>query len=81
MSGKLTVVGFGPGSKGDMTLRAVEAIENADIVTGFTTYIRILKEFFPGIPDFTSNSMVNFHCVLYFFCVTILVSASSHAKP
>ena len=47
MSGKLTVVGFGPGSKGDMTLRAVEAIETADIVTGYTTYIKILKEFFP----------------------------------
>ena len=47
MSGKLTVVGFGPGSKGDMTLRAGEAIETADIVTGYTTYIKILKEFFP----------------------------------
>ena len=47
MPGKLTVVGFGPGSKGDMTLRAIEAIEKADIVTGFTTYIKILKEFFP----------------------------------
>ncbi len=47
MTGKLTVVGFGPGSKGDMTLRAVEAIENADIVTGYTTYVKILKEFFP----------------------------------
>ena len=47
MSGRLTIVGFGPGSKGDMTLRAVEAIETADIVTGYTTYIKILKEFFP----------------------------------
>ena len=56
MPGKLTVVGFGPGSKGDMTLRAVEAIENADIVTGFTTYIRILKEFFPD-KEYKSNGM------------------------
>ncbi|MCQ2085365.1 MAG: precorrin-3B C(17)-methyltransferase [archaeon] len=47
MTGKLIVVGFGPGSKGDMTLRAVEAIETADIVTGYTTYVKILKEFFP----------------------------------
>ncbi len=45
--GKLTVVGFGPGSKGDMTFRAAEAIENADVVTGYTTYVNILKEFFP----------------------------------
>ncbi|MGI6472618.1 MAG: precorrin-3B C(17)-methyltransferase [Candidatus Methanomethylophilaceae archaeon] len=47
MSGKLTVVGFGPGSKEDMTLRAINAIENADIVTGYTTYVDILKEYFP----------------------------------
>lgn len=47
MSGKLTVVGFGPGSLGDMTLNAKEAIEKSDIVTGYTTYINILKGFFP----------------------------------
>ena len=56
MAGKLTVVGFGPGSKGDMTLRAIEAIENADIVTGFTTYIKILQEFFPD-KEFKSTGM------------------------
>ena len=56
MSGKLTVVGFGPGSKGDMTLRAIEAIENADIVMGFTTYVKILKEFFPD-KEYKSNGM------------------------
>ena len=56
MSGKLTVVGFGPGSKGDMTLRAVEAIEKADIVTGFTTYVKILQEFFPD-KQYKSNGM------------------------
>lgn len=47
MTGKLTVVGFGPGSKEDMTLRAVKAIEDADIVTGYTTYVNLLKEYFP----------------------------------
>ena len=56
MPGKLTVVGFGPGSKGDMTLRAVEAIENADKVVGFTTYVKILKEFFPD-KEYKSNGM------------------------
>ena len=56
MPGKLTVVGFGPGSKGDMTLRAVEAIEKADIVTGFTTYVKILQEFFPD-KQYKSNGM------------------------
>jgi len=47
MVGRLTVVGFGPGSKEDMTVRAVDAINNADVVTGYTTYVKLLKEFFP----------------------------------
>ena len=47
MKGKLFVVGFGPGSKGDMTLRAINAIEKADVVIGYTTYTDILKEYFP----------------------------------
>lgn len=46
--GKLYVVGFGPGGKEHMTLKAVDVIENADIVTGYTTYIDILKEYFPN---------------------------------
>ncbi|MDR1404995.1 MAG: precorrin-3B C(17)-methyltransferase [Candidatus Methanoplasma sp.] len=48
MRGKLSVVGFGPGSKEDMTIRAADAIEGADIITGYTVYTDILKEFFPG---------------------------------
>jgi len=45
--GRLCVVGFGPGSKEDMTLRAIMAIEDADLVIGYTTYIDLLKEYFP----------------------------------
>ncbi len=56
MPGKLKVVGFGPGGKGDMTLRAIEAIENAEIVMGFTTYIKILQEIFPD-KQFKSTGM------------------------
>ena len=47
MRGKLHVVGFGPGGKGDMTFRAAEAIANADLVTGYTTYVNMLKGIFP----------------------------------
>ncbi len=47
MKGKLTVIGFGPGSKEDMTLRAARSIEDADVVTGYTTYVDILREYFP----------------------------------
>lgn len=45
--GKLYVVGFGPGGYEHMTVKAVEAIKKADVVTGYTTYVEMLKEFFP----------------------------------
>ena len=48
MTGRLHVVGFGPGGKGDMTQRAIEAIENADIVMGYTTYVKMVEPIFPG---------------------------------
>lgn len=57
MKGKLTVVGFGPGSREDMTFRAANAIEEADIVTGYTTYIDILREFFPD-KNYKSTGMM-----------------------
>jgi len=47
MVGRVTVVGFGPGDRGDMTERAIEAIQRADVVTGYTTYVRLLEEHFP----------------------------------
>lgn len=44
---KLYVVGFGPGGYEHMTVRAVEAIKNVQLVTGYTTYVEMLKEIFP----------------------------------
>lgn len=49
MAGRITVIGFGPGGKGDMTIRAVEAITGADEVVGYTTYVNLLKESFPDL--------------------------------
>lgn len=45
--GKLYVVGFGPGGYEHMTAKAIEVIRKADVVTGYTTYVNILKEYFP----------------------------------
>lgn len=45
--GKLYVVGFGPGGYEHMTAKAIEVIEKADLITGYTTYVEMLKEFFP----------------------------------
>ena len=41
--GKITVVGIGPGSLEDMTPRAKRAIEEAAVVAGYTTYIRLIE--------------------------------------
>ena len=45
--GKLYVVGFGPGGYEHMTAKAIDVMKEADVVTGYTTYVDILKEYFP----------------------------------
>ena len=44
---KLTVIGLGPGAGLDLTLRAREAIESADLVVGYTAYIALIRDAFP----------------------------------
>ncbi len=39
---KITVVGIGPGSLEDMTPRAKRAIEEAKVIAGYTTYIKLI---------------------------------------
>ena len=45
--GRLTVVGFGPGDAGGMTTRCCECLEAADVIVGYTGYIRLLRPLFP----------------------------------
>lgn len=45
-TGMISVIGIGPGRKAYMTLEAIRAIEEADVIIGYTTYIRLLKEEF-----------------------------------
>ena len=42
--GKLRVIGIGPGSIDNMTLRAYRAIEDSDIIVGYNKYIDMIKE-------------------------------------
>lgn len=56
--GVLKVIGFGPGSKEDMSLRAINALETADLIMGYTTYVKILKEIFPE-KEFKSTGMTH----------------------
>ncbi|MDD7266673.1 MAG: precorrin-3B C(17)-methyltransferase [Lachnospiraceae bacterium] len=44
----LYVVGFGPGKKEYMTEQAIAALEQAEVIVGYTTYVNLIKEYFPG---------------------------------
>lgn len=46
---KLFIVGFGSGEKKYMTQQALSALEQADLIIGYTTYIEILKKSFPDL--------------------------------
>lgn len=43
MRGKLLIVGFGPGSFGQITERAREAIREADVIIGYNTYVDLIR--------------------------------------
>ena len=43
----MTVVGLGPGAGRDLTGRAREALEQADLIIGYTAYIALIREAFP----------------------------------
>lgn len=45
---KLLVVGLGPGSPEQMTIEAAHALESADILCGYTGYIDLIRDRYPG---------------------------------
>lgn len=53
---KLTVVGLGPGAGRDLTGRAYDAIQAADLVVGYTAYIALIRDQFPH-KEMTSTGM------------------------
>jgi len=46
--GKIFLVGFGPGDEANMTYNAKAAIKESDVVIGYTTYIKLVKELLDG---------------------------------
>lgn len=46
--GKLTVVGIGPGDYENMTVRADRALQNCDVIVGYTVYVELVRERYPG---------------------------------
>ena len=55
--GKLRVVGIGPGSIENMTLRAYRAIEDSDIIVGYNKYIDMIKELTVGKQVYSTGMM------------------------
>lgn len=45
---KLYVVGLGPGNFNQITPRAIAAMEQSDVIAGYTVYIDLIKEHFPN---------------------------------
>jgi precorrin-3B C17-methyltransferase len=46
--GKLTVVGIGPGNYENMTVRADEALQAADVIVGYHVYVDLVRDRYPG---------------------------------
>ncbi|MDO4616950.1 MAG: precorrin-3B C(17)-methyltransferase [Lachnospiraceae bacterium] len=42
------VVGIGPGAYEKMTIEAAEALRSCDVIVGYTVYIDLVKDHFPG---------------------------------
>lgn len=45
---KIYVVGIGPGAYEQMTIQAVKVLESCNVIVGYTVYVDLVKEHFPG---------------------------------
>ena len=52
----ISVIGIGPGGKRGMTLEAIEAIEKAEVLVGYVTYMRLIEDMTQG-KTVVSNGM------------------------
>ena len=48
MNGKISVIGIGLGNLSDMTARARNSIESAEIIAGYKTYIKLIENILVG---------------------------------
>ncbi len=48
LKNKLYVVGMGPGAADRMSIRADETLKKCDTIIGYTVYVNLLKEDYPG---------------------------------
>ena len=64
---KIYVVGIGPGAYDQMTGRAIRALNESDVIIGYTVYVDLVKEYFSG-KEFMTTPMKKEvdRCVLAF---------------
>ncbi len=43
---KIYVVGMGPGNRENMTLRCIDALEDSDVIIGYSKYIELLQDYY-----------------------------------
>lgn len=48
MSSKIYVIGIGPGAYEQMTGKAIAALNDSDVIVGYTVYVDLVKTHFPG---------------------------------
>ena len=64
---KIYVIGIGPGAYDQMTGKAIRAMNESDAIIGYTVYVDLVKEYFPG-KEFMTTPMKKEvdRCVLAF---------------
>lgn len=53
---KICVIGLGPGSHDNLTLRADKELEKADVIVGYTVYVELVKEYYKD-KEYITTSM------------------------
>ena len=53
---RITVIGIGPGTSDEITLRALIAMRQADVIIGYTLYVELVRPLFPD-KEFISTGM------------------------
>ena len=55
MKSKIYIIGMGPGKEEMMTGEAIQALENSDVIIGYTVYVKLLGERFAGKEMLTTH--------------------------
>lgn len=56
MKKKIYVIGLGPGSYENLTIKADRALQEVDVVIGYTVYVDLVKEYYPE-KEFMTTTM------------------------